>query len=165
MSIELTSPIYEFLSIFGFSAVVSGSISAFVNHKMSMSSSRKENIVNLLESKLKLYSSIIFSFDRMRFRGEAFRKKNNEPLDSEEYVYSANESIDDILKSVEEKMESNYYLLKQDLFRQYIYIKTLYFDKFAKEGVQQLRQMLVKEYNSIALEYEKLTGKKLDKIN
>lgn len=165
MSVELTQSIYGLLSLLGISAIVSGSISALVNYYMTMRSSRRQNIVDLLERKLELYSFIIFYLDRMRFKGEALKKINNDDTKEEHYAYSAKEKFDEIIKPVEEKMENGYYLLRQDIFKEFINIQTLFFHESAKETVPKLRKMLVDEYNSIILNYEKLTGKTLDKLN
>ena len=55
--------------------------------------------------------------------------------------------------------------MKQDIFQQYIYVKTLFAEESTKEDAPKLRKMLVDEYNdSIVREYKRLTGKKIEKV-
>ena len=81
------------------------------------------------------------------------------------FGYQANENINELFKPIEDKLQNKYYLLKQDIFQQYISVKTLFAEDSTKEDAPKLRKMLIDEYNSsIVIEYEKLTGKKLEKL-
>jgi hypothetical protein len=166
MAIDLTElTTFSLLQLLGTSAIVSGGVSAFVNYFMTMKALKKTKVVELIENKLDLYSFIIFYFDKMRFKGEALKNIQNEKSEEEIYVYSANENIKEIFRPIDEKVENKYYLFNQEIFEQYIYVKTLFSHASTKEAVPKLRKMLVDEYNtSIVIEYEKLTGKKIEKL-
>lgn len=166
MALDLAQPTtFSFLQLLGTSAIVSGGISAFVNYFMTMKALKNTKVVELIENKLDLYSFIIFYLDKMRFKGEALKYIHNEKSEEEIYVYSANEDINEIFRPIDEKVENKYYLLNQEIFEQYIYVKTLFAHPSTKEAVPKLRKMLVDEYNnSIVIEYEKLTGRKIEKL-
>ena len=73
--------------------------------------------------------------------------------------------INEIFRPIDEKVENKYYLLNQEIFEQYIYVKTVFAHPSTKEAVPKLRKMLVDEYNnSIIVEYEKLTRRKIEKL-
>jgi hypothetical protein len=160
MVIELAIP---FLQLVGVSAIISGAVSALINYIMTMRAVKKKKLAEIIENKLDLYSFIIFHLDRMRFVGEVIKKVNNEKSEVEIYGYSDKENINEIFRPIEEKLQNKYYLIKQEIFQQYIYVKTLFADESNREAAPKLRKMLVDEYNnSIVIEYEKLTGKKIE---
>jgi hypothetical protein len=157
--------VIPYLQLIGISAIIGGGVSALINYVMTMRVLKKKNRAELIENKLDLYSFIIFYLDRMRFTGEALKKVNKDSSKQEIFGYRANENIDELFKPIEEKLQNKYYLLKQDIFQQYISVKTLFAEDSTKEDAPKLRKMLIDEYNSsIVIEYEKLTGKKLEKL-
>src|SRR5918994_813044 len=154
-----------FLQLIGISAIIGGGVSAFINYIMTMRALKKKNMAELIDNKLDLYSFIIFYLDRRRFTGEALKKVTKDISKEEIFGYQANENISELFKPIEEKLQNKYYLLKQDIFQQYIYVKTLFAEESTKEDASKLRKMLVDEYNdSIVREYKRLTGKKIEKL-
>jgi hypothetical protein len=165
------SPLSEYLSMIGLPALVGAGfgagVTAFLSHFSALRVIRRQNEIKQVEEKLALYSLINFYFDRMRFKYEAIREHDGKPIDKERFAYSATKNeMEHIISQINQIIGEKYYLFKQDILKEWVYITTFYSDATVIDRMPKLRQMIIKEYNTrIIQEYERLTETKIDEIS
>lgn len=62
-------------SLIGLSAIISALVSGGLNYFINIRTFKKQNQIRSIEEKLAAYSYILFHLDRMRFKGEALKKR------------------------------------------------------------------------------------------
>jgi hypothetical protein len=166
MSSTPVSPPEFYLSLIGLSAIVGAGVSAVFNYFITLRVSRKQNQIRMVEEKLDLYSFIIFQLDKMRFKGEAIKEHKGDSSSEEINAYSATKNeLEGVISSITDKIKDRYYLFKQDILKEWVYVNTFFAHPTTKDRLPKLRQMIITEYNGhIIPEYQKLTGRKIDKI-
>ena len=61
---------------------------------------------------------------------------------------------------INHKIEEEYYLFRQDILQEWVFIATFFADPSIIARMRKLRQVIFNEYNNnIVTEYEKLTAK------
>ena len=164
-TVQTTIGIVEILQLAGLSAIIGGVTSAVVTFLVNMKElSRKRHMV-FAEEKIELYSHFIFHLDSMRYKGEAIKILKNDTSNSQElYAYSDTE-LQEKIKLIDMQIMDKYHLLTPEILKSWVFVKTLYADTRVKEHIQNLRQLLVNEYNDrIAPEYEKLVNDSINRI-
>lgn len=74
--------------------------------------------------------------------------------------------LQNIIVAINEIIKDKYYLFRQDILKEWVYITVYFADPSVIDKVPNLRQMVVDEYNNnVVPEYEKLTGKKIARIS
>jgi hypothetical protein len=97
----------------------------------------------------------------MRFKYEAIQEHEGKAGGKERYAYSAiyNE-LEAIISVINHKIEEEYYLFRQDILQEWVFIATFFADPSIIARMRKLRQMILNVYNNnIVTEYEKLTAK------
>ena len=125
MSSNPVSPPEFYLSLIGLSAIVGAGVSAVFNYFITLRVSRKQSEIKMIEEKLDLYSYIIFHLDKMRFKGEAIKELKGDTNGEEVYAYSATKNeLEHVISLINDKIKDRYYLFKQDILKQWVYINT-----------------------------------------
>lgn len=157
----------DYLSLIGLSAIVGAGVSALFNHFSTLRVARKQNQTRLIEEKLALYSYISFYLDKMRFKGDAIKERKGDTNPEEQYGYSATHNeLEGIISLINDKIEEKYYLFRQDILKEWVYVSTFFAHASIKDRLPRLRKMIISEYNNnIIPEYQSLTGKKIDTIS
>ena len=150
----------------GFSALVSGLVSTFINYWINIREFKKKARLEIIKEKTALFSYVIFQLDKMRFMANALKKTPGHVEDNvEDYAYRDKEG-QAIFENITKAMEEKYYLLKQEILNQWMEVSTLFLQPQGLVSIRKLRTYLIEEYNTeIFNEYQKLTGIKLEKKN
>ena len=79
----------------------------------------------------------------------------------ERYAYSATHNeLEAIISVINHKIEEAYYLFRQDILQEWVYVATFFSDPSIIARIRKLRQVILNVYNNnIVTEYEKLTAK------
>jgi hypothetical protein len=103
----------------------------------------------------------------MRFKGEAIKERIGDSTSNEIFAYSATQNeLENTISLIDNKINEKYYLFRQDILKEWVYVTTSPSQSSTKERLPKLRQMIINEYNNnIIPEYQRLTGKKIDKIS
>ena len=96
----------------------------------------------------------------MRFKYEAIQEHEGKAGGKERYAYSAiHNELEAIISVINHKIEE-YYLFRQDILQEWLFIATFFADPSIIARIRKLRQMILNVYNNnIVTEYEKLTAK------
>jgi hypothetical protein len=160
----------DYLSLIGLSAIVGAGVSTVLNYFFDTQRVKKQNQIRLIESKLDLFSFIIFHLDKMRFHGDAIKERSGirrEDMPEEVYSYSGSkDEFNEIVTDINDKIKDRYYLFRQKILKEWTYVNTSSTILDAALRLPELRKMIVTEYNDVIVpEYDRLTGKKIDKIS
>ena len=159
----------DYLSLIGTSAIVGAGVSTFLNYFFDNRRVNKQNQIRLIESKLDLYSFIIFHLDKMRFHADAIKEHSGIRKDFPEETYSysvGDDEFKDIVTAINDKIKDRYYLFRQDVLKEWTYVSTPPTHLDTKSRLPELRKMIVTEYNDVIVpEYHELTGKEIDRIS
>jgi hypothetical protein len=158
----------EFLSlVVALFAIIAAVVSIILNYFSTLKISKKHNQFKLMGEKLALYSYINFYFDKMRFKFDAIEQHQGRRTTSEGFATNVtDDELKEIISIINDRIEENYYLFRQDILKEWTYITIYYADESAKARMPKLRQMVKDEYNNnIKPEYEKITGMKIEKLS
>ena len=166
MSSEITLNIFQLLSIFGLSGLVSGVISAIVTHFAAMRKSKSERHAGLINDKLIVYSVLIYGIERLLNIGpRAFPRGDD-----------IEQRIVDIFEKIHSVLEGKIYLLEYDMVSKLMWIEDAYQpenhfpsdrwnvrfsnddSKNVKQELINLKGQLTSKYKSIVLEHRKESG-------
>lgn len=157
----------QIITIFLSSAVISGSLSAFINYLFNQRKSQKEREAIIIQDKLSLYSILIIAINRLLDIGS-----NAFPPTTE---YIKKECVE-IFSTLDTVLLNKSYLLEKNAFSEYSLIKMVYLQQThrtkwdlsiskndegtVKSQLEKLKEMLVATYNNnIMPEYKKIVGK------
>lgn len=165
----------DYTQLIGLSALIgagfSALVNAFLNYYTTIRINKKQNQTKLIEEKLSLYSIINFYLDKMRFRADAIKEHTgvfeSDKRGKEAFAFSVTDNeLQNIIVAINEIIKDKYYLFRQDILKEWVYITVYFADPSVIDKVPNLRQMVVDEYNNnVVPEYEKLTGKKIARIS
>ena len=161
-------------AIVGLSAIIGGGISALINYYSNAKQAKKQREVNVIQDLLSLYSLVIFDLDKLYDYGYiAFKRSDTLRIQEEKH-----NELQEILKPIDSSIQSKSYLLPHDVITKWMSLKRKYKNEnqdevnanatwlSAKEVIKTLRETLVTEYNdNILHDFEKITGRKLQKID
>ena len=151
-------------SLIGLSAIISALVSAVLNYFINIRTFKKQNQIRLIEDKLAAYSYITFHIDKMRFKGEALKKHGGDTNVEDVYGYTDKER-EEIFQAINKKIEEKYFLLNQDILKEWAWVSTLFAHESSKQHMSNLKNLIVKEYNDIIIpKYNKLTGNEISRI-
>ena len=71
----MSSESFDIFSLIGLSAIVSGGVSTFINYLINFYDFKKKAKIEFLKEKFGLYSYVTFELDKMRFMGQAMKKR------------------------------------------------------------------------------------------
>jgi hypothetical protein len=157
----------DYLSLIGLSAIVGAGVSTVLNYFFDTQRVKKRNQIRLIESKLDLYSFIIFHLDKMRFHAEVIKERSgiHKDFPEETYTYTGgDEEFKDIVTAINNKIKDRYYLFRQDVLKEWMYVSTSPTHADTALRLPGLRKMIVTEHNDVIVrEYHRRTGKEIDK--
>jgi hypothetical protein len=90
---------------------------------------------------------MIYHLDKMKLTGEALDEAEGKPS-SGAYIFTK-EELEETIKAIDTKLENRLYLIKYDILKEWVYVKTLVYEPSVVPHIKRLRELLVTEYNEI----------------